>query len=82
MKALRREEKPGAIRARVYSSMPAGSETLVQLSLGAGAGVLAKEIGLHHYDSDEEVWLDIDPEKVNVFDKKTGRLIKLAALEF
>ena len=80
--ALRREEKPGAIRARVYSSMPAGSETLVQLSLGAGAGVLAKEIGLHHYDSDEEVWLDIDPEKVNVFDKKTGRLIKLAALEF
>ena len=78
---IRRGEGEGLIPARVYSSMPAGSETLVQVSLGR-CGLLAKQIGLRHYEADQQVWMEIDPDKVNVFHKGTGRLIKLAALEF
>jgi multiple sugar transport system ATP-binding protein len=75
------QPEPGAIQAHVYSCMPAGSETLVQLSL-KNSSMLAKEIGLHHYTNDQEVWLGIDPTRVNVFAKASGRLIKLATADF
>lgn len=40
--------------------------------------VLAKEMGIRNYQVDRQVGLRIDPDKINVFDKTTGRLIKLA----
>ena len=60
--------------------MPAGSETLVQLTVGKES-LLAKEIGLAKYEADQEVWLEINSKKINVFDKETGKLIKFAELE-
>lgn len=68
------------IPAKVYSGMPAGSETLVQLTVGRES-LLSKEIGLSKYEADQDVWLDINVDKVNVFDKTTGKLVKLAEME-
>ena len=65
------------IAAQVYSVQPAGSETTVHLRMGE-AVVLAKEMGIRNYDVDEIVQLSIDPAKLNVFSRETGRLIKPA----
>ena len=67
----------GMIPAAVYSVQPAGSETTIHLKVGQ-TDVLAKEMGIRSYQVDRQVGLSIDPDKINVFDKTTGRLIKLA----
>ncbi len=74
--------EPGAkrIEGRVYSVQSAGSETTVHVKLGE-ENILVKEIGIRFYDVDQKVYLEIDPDKANLFDKKTGRLIKQAVLD-
>ena len=70
----------GSVAARVYSCMPAGSETLLQLSIaGEKDLVLAKRIGSKNYITNEDVWLKINPEHINIFHKESGKLIKKAA---
>ncbi len=69
--------KDGAVQAKVYSGMPAGSETLVQLSVD-GHSFLAKQLGICHYKPDETVYLTIDEELLNVFDAESGALVKTA----
>ena len=74
---LSREERPGSVKAKVYSCMPAGSETLIQLAVG-DHGFLGKQLGIRHYRADETVYLSVDPDLINVFDQESGRLVKLA----
>ncbi len=64
-----------AVECRVYSSMPAGSETLIRLSV-AGESFLAKRLGIRHYKADETVYAAIESEKLNVFDASSGVLVK------
>ena len=71
------EEAEGGISAQVYAVQPAGSETTVHLRMGE-AVVLAKEMGIRSYGVDETVRLSIDPAKLNVFARGSGRLIKPA----
>jgi len=68
----------GAVECRVYSSMPAGSETLIRLSV-AGESFLAKRLGIRHYKADETVYAAIESEKLNVFDASSGALVKKSA---
>ena len=70
-----RTASKGAVECRVYSSMPAGSETLIRLSL-AGEAFLAKRLGIRHYKADETVYAAIESEKLNVFDALSGALVK------
>ena len=72
---LSRTAFKGAVECRVYSSMPAGSETLIRLSV-AGESFLAKRLGIRHYKADETVYAAIAPEKLNVFDASAGALVK------
>ena len=67
-----------AVECRVYSSMPAGSETLIRLSV-AGESFLAKRLGIRHYKADETVYAAIESEKLNVFDAASGALVKKSA---
>ena len=68
----------GAIAASVYATQPAGSETTIHLKMGDDSVVLAKEMGIRNYAVDQVVHVKIAPEKLNVFAKETGRLIKKA----
>lgn len=68
------------LEARVYTVMPAGSETLVDVRVG-DVRISIKELGITHYDNDEVVYLTLDHQKMNVFDKETGKLIKYAVTE-
>ncbi len=77
---LRRERSEGAVVAHVYSGMPAGSETLIQLRVGEES-LLCKQLGLKTYDADERLFLSIHPDLLNVFHKQTGALVKLATVQ-
>jgi len=72
--------REGALEAKVYSVMPAGSETTVYLEIGEER-ILSKQNGLKQFVPDEKVWIRIDPERINVFAKESGRLVKLAKME-
>ena len=75
---ISREESPGAVRCRIYSALPAGSETLIQAAIN-GDTIMAKVIGQEEYGIDESVWLSLQLDKLNVYDKQSGR-IALGAL--
>jgi len=62
---------------QVYANQPAGSETLVSLKAGS-SDFLAKQIGLASYELDQTVYVSVMPEKINVYDAASTRLIKRA----
>ena len=68
-------QAPSDIEAHIYTSMPAGSETLVTVKVG-GVSLVIKALGITHYNPDQVVYLSIDLNKINVFDKKSTNLIK------
>ena len=55
--------------------MPANSETLVTVKVD-GVSLVIKTLGITHYKPDQVVYLSIDLNKINVFDKKSTNLIK------
>ncbi len=63
------------IEGSVYTSMPAGSETLVTVMVGK-TDIIVKTLGITQYKHDETVYLSVDTEKINVFDKESEKLIK------
>ena len=68
------------ITAEVYASQPAGSESLVTLTVN-GIDFLAKQIGLVEYDMNQKVYVVMHPSRMNVYNKETGRLIKFAKVK-
>jgi len=66
-----------SVAAQVYTSMPAGSETLVTVNV-KDVRIVVKQLGTAHHDWDDTVFIDIDKKKLNVFDKSSGELIKYA----
>lgn len=71
----RQRTAPNQVEGKVYSGMPAGSETLVSVQVG-DAMLTVKELGSTHYSGDETVYLTFNPKKINVFDAKSEKLIK------
>lgn len=71
------EPVEGGIPVSVYANQPAGSETLVTLVAGKDE-FLSKQIGLAHYDIDQQVYVTISQDKINIYDKASTRLIKRA----
>ena len=63
--------------AAVYASQPAGSETIVTLDVN-GTQLLALQVDLKNYEMNQTVWIGMDPKRLNVFNKKTTRLIRFA----
>ena len=74
---ISRQDGAGRIAVQVYANQPAGSETLVSLRAGK-SDFLAKQIGLSEYAIDENVYVEIAPEKINIYDAQSPRLIKRA----
>ncbi len=66
-----------SVEALVYAGQPAGSETLVSIKVN-GADLLVKQLGLMDYDINEKIYLKIKPDRFNVYDEASGRLIKYA----
>jgi len=71
---VRREYLPDSIEARIYSAMPAGSETLIYWCCGKHM-VLAKAIGQEEFSIDQKIWITIQKEKINLYSIHNGELI-------
>ena len=74
------KETPGALPVTVYANQPAGSETLVSLQAGK-SDFLAKQLGLVHYQINQQLYVHIPPEKINIYCAETTRLIKRARVD-
>ncbi len=75
--ATRRPAGDRWIESEVYASQPAGSETIVTLE-AQGTQFLALQVDLRSYEMNQKVWVSIDPQRVNVFNRETQRLIRYA----
>ena len=55
-------QSPSDIEAHIYTSMPAGSETLVTVKVG-GVSMVIKALGITHYSPDQVVYLRSTPPR-------------------
>ena len=69
--------KKGMFEGTVYSSMPAGSETLVHVKVGETI-LLAKKLGIVDFEPNQKIWATINPNTANIYDKESGMLVKRA----
>lgn len=72
---IKGEIPPDSIVGEVYSVMPSGSETLVEVNVG-DTRILIKLMGLIRLSPGEMVSLGFSPDNFTVYDKESGRLIK------
>ncbi len=78
MKIFTKQPADGSgIPAEVYASQPAGSETIVTLEIDK-TQLLALQVDLQDYEMYQKVWVGLDLRRINVFNKKTERLIRFA----
>jgi multiple sugar transport system ATP-binding protein len=86
IKILTEKSEDADCEASVYAGQPAGSETLVTVHLkDASQGenaeedeLLLKQIGIIEYNINQQIWLKFKPNRFNVYDKASGKLIKYA----
>jgi len=78
--SIKKKKADDLIPAKIVSVMPAGSETLIYVTVGSQT-LLVKQNGLRHYEVDQDVYLAIDPAKLNVFDSTSKLLIKRAVVD-
>lgn len=62
------------LKAKVYSVLPAGSETIVQINV-SGHMLTVKYVGDQRMALDDEVYVGIDNSNINVYDKNSGKII-------
>ena len=67
-------EVAGWQQARVYSILPAGSETIVTVNHGASA-LAIKLNGFTSIKMDDGVWMNVNPAKMNYYDVRTEKLL-------
>ena len=72
---IKGEIPPNSIVGEVYSVMPSGSETLVEVNVG-DTKILIKLMGLIRLSPGEMVSLGFSPDNFTVYDKDSGRMIK------
>ena len=72
---IKGEIPPNSIVGEVYSVMPSGSETLVEVNVG-DTKILIKLMGLIRLSPGEMVSLGFSPDNFTVYEKDSGRLIK------
>lgn len=67
----------GGIEGVIYTSQPAGSETITTIHVG-NSELLSKHLGLRYFNGDQHVWFSFEEEDIIVFCAETGKLIKKA----
>ncbi len=75
MKVYPERHHDGDLEAKIYISMPEGSETLNTVKIGDQSLVI-KSLGITDFEADQDSFVWINLPKVNVFDKESELLIK------
>ena len=55
-----------------------GARCMAEDCVCGGDELLVKQIGIQMYSMNQKVYLKIDPDKFNVYDAKSEKLVKLA----
>ncbi len=72
--AISSQAVDGALECTVYSVLPAGADTTVVARYGK-LEITIKEPGTSTVSMDDKVWLQFNPDAINLYDKATGILI-------
>ncbi len=72
---LHGEAQEGAIPARVYTLEPTGDITFVHLDLGSQVVIVSVPPTLR-LEPDQQVWLELDQERLHLFDARTGQALR------
>ncbi len=72
--AISSEPVDGALECTVYSVLPAGADTTVVAHYGK-LEITIKEPGTSTVAMDDRVWLQFNPDAINLYDKASGILI-------
>lgn len=72
---LHDEPTPDGVAATVEAVYPSGSETLLQLN-AQGERLMARVIGDADYEEGSAVYASLRLERVNLYDKQSGRLLE------
>ena len=65
---------PGAVEFSAYSVLPSGADSTIVAHLGE-LELIIKEMGISKIQMDERIWLNFDPQTLNLYDKASGDLI-------
>ncbi len=71
---ISREPVPGALECTVYSVLPAGADTTVVARAGK-VEITIKEPGSSSVSMDDTVWLQFNPDMINLYSKESGDLL-------
>ena len=63
------------MKAKIYISMPEGSETLNTVRIGE-SNLVIKSLGITDFEVNQDAFVSINLPKINVFDKASQKLIK------
>lgn len=69
------------VESTVYSVLPAGSETFIQVEIGMKQ-LLVKVIGDVDYEINTRVWITFPASKINFYDKATNKYIPAEDIAF
>jgi multiple sugar transport system ATP-binding protein len=65
---------PEAVEFSAYSVLPSGADTTIIARLDE-IDITVREAGISKIELDDKIWLKFNPEKLNLYDKESGKLI-------
>jgi multiple sugar transport system ATP-binding protein len=66
---------PGAVEFTAYSILPSGADSTIVARQG-DIELTIRVMGISKIQMDEKIWLTFDPSTLNLYDKKSGDLIR------
>ena len=72
--AISSQPVPGAVEFSAYSVLPSGADSTIVARLGE-LELIIKEMGISKIQMDDRIWLNFDPQTLNLYDKASGNLI-------
>jgi ABC-type sugar transport system ATPase subunit len=65
---------PGAVEFSAYSVLPSGADSTI-IARNGDVELTIKVMGISKIKMDEKIWLNFDPQTLNLYDKESGDLI-------
>ncbi|RPJ27169.1 MAG: ABC transporter ATP-binding protein [Chloroflexi bacterium] len=66
--------EPGAIEFTAYSVLPAGADSTIVARRGK-TEIIVKVMGISRIKMDQKIWLKLDSDTLNLYDKESGNLV-------
>jgi multiple sugar transport system ATP-binding protein len=68
------EPEPDAVEFTAYAVLPAGADSTIVAQRGE-TEITIKVMGISKIEMDQKIWLEFNPDSLNLYDKESGNLI-------